>query len=71
MPGTRYVINLRAKREPDGLAPAIRCSRFWCQRMGDNRCCAVCSRLEQCIDPCLNSPARCGLVSKLDIPEQE
>lgn len=65
----KYVIHSREKRESDGLVPAIRCTRFWCQRKGDNRCCSVCSRLEQCIDPCLNSPARCGLVSKLDTKE--
>ena len=65
----KYVIHSREKRESDGLVPAIRCTRFWCQRMGDNRCCAVCSRLEQCIDPCLHSPARCGLVATSDTEE--
>lgn len=58
-----YSVGHGCSREPDGFQPDVRCSWFYCQRVADNRCCSVCPRLSRCIEPCLNSPDRCGLVS--------
>jgi hypothetical protein len=38
----------------------MRCSIFNCDKKHMNQCCALCSDLSQCKNPCLNHPDRCG-----------
>lgn len=40
-----------------------KCSRFFCQGLGDNVCCVDCPEDSKrtCKYPCLNHPSRCGL----------
>ncbi len=38
----------------------MRCSIFNCDKKHMNQCCALCSDLRQCKNPCLNHPDRCG-----------
>lgn len=61
-----YRILNQMERQPDGMTGCRQCTRFYCNMMGERRCCADCPRKEQgkCIDPCLNHPDRCGLELK-------
>ena len=63
-----YRILTHVERQPDGIEGCRKCSRFYCNMMGERRCCADCPRkqLGVCIDPCLNDPERCGLELKGD-----
>lgn len=38
----------------------MRCSIFNCDKKHMNQCCALCAELNQCKNPCLNHPDRCG-----------
>lgn len=37
------------------------CQRFYCDWRGDRYCCRDCWHLQDCENPCLNDPSRCGL----------
>ena len=37
------------------------CLRFYCDELGDRYCCADCRQRDDCLNPCLNHPVRCGL----------
>lgn len=36
------------------------CTLFKCKMTGERKCCKFCLHLEDCDDPCLNDPNRCG-----------
>ena len=61
--------NCRREAFGDG-AECRKCSRFFCNVVGEQRCCADCLRKLKgtCIDPCLNDPDRCSLELK-SVPE--
>lgn len=47
------------------------CSRFYCDEVGERRCCADCWRKKQnkCQDACQNHPSRCGLENRKEQAE--
>ena len=47
-----------------GISAYPKCAIFECKRYHggtvNNRCCFYCDKKDQCGDPCLNDPERCG-----------
>lgn len=49
-----------------------KCSRFYCYRVRERRCCADCvmAKKKSCKKPCQNHPDKCGLVEQREKEEK-
>lgn len=60
-----YCSIARDEAPPEPKETKGECSLFYCDHVGERRCCRHCQRYDRCPNKCLNHPTRCGaLVDK-------
>ena len=52
------------------LKENIRCKLFYCDRVRENRCCAVCPTRVRCANPGINSPDKCDEVQQMEVSNE-